>query len=55
VVEEVREFTGRVAWFGVTVRNFNRYDKKLWPERETNGYVRPKARVRIENLRYAQP
>nr|AQQ74438.1 hypothetical protein [uncultured bacterium] len=54
-LEDVKDFTNSVSWFGVSVRGYNRFDKKLDAKKGDNGYVRPRASVRIENLRYEQP
>ncbi len=54
-LEDLKDFTSSVAWFGVTVRGYNRYDKKLDPKKSDTGYVRPRAEVRLENVTYRQP
>lgn len=54
-LEDVKDFTNSVSWFGVTVRGYNRFDKKLDAKKGDNGYTRPRATVRLENLRYEQP
>ena len=55
VLRELKDFTNSVAWFGVSIRGYNRYDKRLDPKKKENGYQRPKAVVRLENLEYRQP
>jgi hypothetical protein len=54
-LEDVKDFTNSVSWFGVSVRGYNRFDKKLDARKAENGYKRPLASVRIENMRYRQP
>jgi hypothetical protein len=54
-LEDVKDFTNSVAWFGVSVRGYNRFDKKLDPKKGETGYSRPKAIVKIENISYQQP
>jgi hypothetical protein len=54
-LEDLKDFTNNVSWFGVSVRGYNRYDKKLEPTKAITGYVRPKAKFTIENLEYRQP
>jgi len=54
-LEDVKDFTSSAAWFGVSVRGYNRFDKKLDPKKADTGYTRPKAVVRVENLSYRQP
>jgi hypothetical protein len=54
-LEDIKELTNSVSWFGVTVRGYNRFDKKLDPKKGDTGYTRPRAVVRIENLTYRQP
>ena len=54
-LDELADFTNSVSWFGVSVRGYNRYDKKLDPTRRATGYTRPRASARIENLKYSQP
>lgn len=54
-LEDLKDFTNSVTWFGVSVRGYNRFNKKLDPKKGDNGYTRPHAAARIENIRYAQP
>jgi hypothetical protein len=54
-LEDLKDFTNSVSWFGVSVRGFNRFDKRLDPDKLHNGYVRPKTVFKIENLEYRQP
>jgi hypothetical protein len=54
-LEELKDFTNSVTWFGISVRGYNRFDKKLDPTKADNGYVRPTAKFRLENLQYRQP
>lgn len=54
-LEDLKDLTNSVAYFGVSVRGYNRFDKKLDPKKKDTGYTRPKAVVRIENMEYRQP
>jgi hypothetical protein len=54
-LENLRDFTNSVSWFGISVRGYNRFDKKLDPTKAQTGYTRPTARIRLENLQYRQP
>jgi len=54
-LEDLKDFTNSVAWFGVSVRGYNRFNKKLDAKKADNGYARPKGVVRLENMRYRQP
>lgn len=54
-LEDLKDFTNSVTWFGISVRGYNRFDKKLDPTKPDNGYVRPTAKFRLENLTYSQP
>ncbi|HTE18477.1 MAG TPA: hypothetical protein VK689_08860, partial [Armatimonadota bacterium] len=54
-LEDLKDFTSNVSWFGVSVRGYNRFDKKLEPIKAAIGYVRPMAKFTIENLEYRQP
>lgn len=54
-LEDLKDFTNSVSWFGVSVRGYNRFNKKLDPKKADNGYTRPHTVARIENMRYSQP
>jgi hypothetical protein len=54
-LEDLKDFTNSVAYFGISVRGYNRFDKALDAKKAENGYTRPKAVARIENLTYRQP
>jgi hypothetical protein len=54
-LEDLKDFTNSIAWFGVSIRGYNRFDKKLDATKADTGYTRPRAVLRIENLQYRQP
>lgn len=54
-LEEPGELTSRLAWFGLSIRGDNRFDKPLDARKAENGYTRPRGRVRLEHLSYRQP
>jgi hypothetical protein len=54
-LEDLKDFTNSVTWFGISVRGYNRFDKKLDPTKADNGYTRPTVKFRLENLQYSQP
>jgi len=54
-LEDLKDFTNSLAWFGVSIRGYNRFDKKLDATKKDTGYTRPRAVVQIENIQYLQP
>jgi hypothetical protein len=53
-LDDLREFTPAVAWFGVTVRGFKHRNKQMEAKLKS-AYTKPAAELTLENLRYAQP
>ncbi|MBI3909900.1 MAG: hypothetical protein HY320_03090 [Armatimonadetes bacterium] len=67
-LEELRDFTNSVAWFGITVKGYNRYSKqKEFARNRENAelkrrglseeapYQKPVAECQVRNIRYWQP
>jgi len=67
-LEDLRDFTNTVQWFGITVKGYNRWSKQAeyaWNRRnaelkrrglpDQGPYPKPRAECVIRNLRYSQP
>jgi hypothetical protein len=54
-LEDLKDLTTSVTWFGVSIRGYNRFDKRLDPAKGDTGYTRPRVTVRLENMEYRQP
>lgn len=54
-LEALKDLTTSVSWFGISIRGYNRFDKRLDPTKGDSGYTRPLVTVRLENMEYRQP